>query len=419
MVKPRPKKPTSRRARPQSAEQQSLGPKTEQLLRRLEQQARIFDTTLSSITDFLYVFDRQGRFAFVNQPLLDLWGLKLEEAVGKNFHELKYPEPLATRLQTQIQQVFDTKVRIIDETPYQSPTGVGGYYEYIFGPVLDRHGNVEMVAGSTRDISERKRVERELQLSQERYRALAESLEQQVKDRTLELEQRNNDVLTQAEQLRLLSVRLIETQDHEARRLARELHDSAGQMIAALAMNLDRLISSLRTSNPALARLAEETRACADELGKEIRTTSYLLHPPLLDEVGLRAALDWYVEGLRQRSGLQVVLNFYPGFDRLSRDVELTIFRVVQECLTNIHRHSGSKEARITIGREDSNVVLEVRDAGRGIAKERLAKMQTKSAGLGLRGIRERVRQFSGEVRIESKEGSGTTIAVTLPLTSP
>jgi PAS domain S-box-containing protein len=418
MAKAPRKKSTVRPARPKSTEHKSLELKAEELRRRFDQQARIFTTTLSSITDFAYVFDRQGRFAFVNQPLLDLWGLKLEEAVGKNFHELKYPEPLATRLQTQIQQVFDTKARIKDETPYQSPTGAGGYYEYIFSPVLDHHGNVEMVAGSTREISERKRVERELQLSQERYRALAESLEQQVKDRTLELEQRNNDVLTQSEQLRLLSLRLIETQDQEARRLARELHDSAGQMIAALAINLDRLISSLRASNPALVKLAEETRACADELGKEIRTTSYLLHPPLLDEVGLRAALDWYVEGLQQRSGLRVALSFYPGFDRLSRDIELTIFRVVQECLTNIHRHSGSKEARITISRQDSSVVLEIRDAGRGIAKERLAKIQTKNAGLGLRGIRERVRQFSGEVHIESREGSGTTIAVTLPLTS-
>jgi PAS domain S-box-containing protein len=397
-------------------DRKSLELKSEELRHRLEQQARIFNTALSSITDFAYVFDRQGRFVFVNQPLLNLWGLKLEDAVGKNFHDLKYPTPLATRLQSQIQQVFDTKSGLTDETPYESPTGAGGYYEYIFSPVFDRDGNVEMVAGSTRDISERKRVERELQNSQESYRVLAQSLERQVQERTVELEQRNNDVLSQSEQLRSLSVRLIETQDHEARRLARELHDSAGQMIAALAMNLDRLISSLRSSNPDLVKLAKETRTCAEDLGQEIRTTSYLLHPPLLDEVGLRAALDWYVEGLKQRSGLDVRLNFYAGFDRLSRDIELTIFRVVQECLTNIHRHSGSKQAEITITRDGDDVLLEVRDAGRGIAQDRLAKIQTKSVGLGLRGIRERIRQFSGDLRIESLEGAGTTITVTLPL---
>src|ERR1700722_20167272 len=139
--------------------------RADQLLLRLGQQTRILDITLSSISDFAYIFNRDGRFVLANQALLDLWGLKLEEAVDKNFFDLKYPDELAARLQQQIQKVFETKSGLADETEYTSPTGAGGYYEYIFRPVFDREGNVELVAGSTRDITERKRVEAELRQS--------------------------------------------------------------------------------------------------------------------------------------------------------------------------------------------------------------------------------------------------------------
>jgi PAS domain S-box-containing protein len=390
--------------------------KSEELRFRLQQQSHVFDITLSSIKDFAYIFDRKGRFSFVNRALLDLWGLKLEDAIGKDFYDLKYPDDLAERLQRQIQQVFDTGVGLTDETPYTSPTGAGGYYEYIFGPVFGRDGSVEAVAGSTRDITQRKRTEEELRQSQERFRILAETLENEVAARTAELEERNADVMKQAEQLRSLSVSLMETQDREGRRIARELHDSAGQLIAVLLMNLARMVQGLKVSNPDLMKLAEETQSHAQELEREIRTTSYLLHPPMLDEVGLRAALSWYVEGLKQRAGLDVQLNIPEDMERPSRDVEVTIFRVVQECLTNIHRHSGSESAQIKLGREGASLVLEIRDAGRGISARKLSELREKSAGVGLRGIRERVRQFGGDVRIESQEGVGTNILVKLPL---
>jgi PAS domain S-box-containing protein len=143
---------------------------------KIDQQARFFDAILSSISDFAYLFDKQGRFLFVNQALLDLWGLKLEEAVGKDFFDLKYPDELAGRLQRQIQQVFDSKQRVKDETPYTSPTGVVGYYEYIFSPVLGADGSVELVVGTTRNVTERKQNEEKIKQLSERNRDILESI---------------------------------------------------------------------------------------------------------------------------------------------------------------------------------------------------------------------------------------------------
>jgi two-component system NarL family sensor kinase len=150
------------------------------------------------------------------------------------------------------------------------------------------------------------------------------------------------------------------------------------------------------------------------ELEQEIRATSYLLHPPLLDELGLRAALAWYIEGLKQRVGIDVRLSM-SEFDRLPEDMELTIFRVIQECLTNIHRHSDSKSAELSLACDLTNVVIEVRDFGKGISEQNLAKIRNRGVGVGLRGMVERVRPFAGDVRIHSQEGKGTSVTITFP----
>lgn len=392
--------------------------KAAELLFRLQQQSRILDITLSSISDFAYIFDRAGCFAFVNQALLQLWGLKLEEAVGKNFFELKYPENLAARLQQQIQKVFETGIVLTDETEYTSPTGIAGFYEYIFCPVFDRDGKVELVAGSTRDVTERKRVEGELRRSQERLRELAASLESQIQARTQELEVRNNEVVLQSDLLRELSLRLMTTQDQERRHIAREMHDSAGQLIAVLSMHLAQISDKTAKSKSDVGKHVNDALKLLKELDQELRTTSYLLHPPMLDELGLRAALAWYIEGLEQRSAIKVQLSI-AEFDRLSPEMEVTIFRVIQECLTNIHRHSASKTAQISVVRNEAGLVIEVRDFGQGIPAAKLETIRNRSVGVGLRGMRERVRPYAGDVRIESQEGQGTTITITLPYSPP
>jgi signal transduction histidine kinase len=225
-------------------------------------------------------------------------------------------------------------------------------------------------------------------------------------------------VILQSEQLRALSWQLLRIQDEERRHIARELHDSAGQTLAVLGMNLSTLVQSAREIAPEIASSAEETHELVQQLTREIRTTSYLLHPPLLDENGLPAALSWYLRGLTERSGLDIVFNISEEFGRLPRDLELAVFRLVQECLTNVHRHSGSKSAGIQITRDSDRVLIEVRDQGRGMSPEKLAEVQTKGSGVGIRGMRERLCQFHGEMLIHSTS-VGTTVLLTIPIPEP
>jgi PAS domain S-box-containing protein len=269
-------------------------------------------------------------------------------------------------------------------------------------------GSPSRILGTVLDITDLKRTE-------ENYRSLAETLELQVRARTEELEQRNREVLAQSAQLRDLSHRLMQTQDDERRHIARELHDSAGQTLAALAMNVSAIVDTAVRNAPQLAGPAEDAQLLVRELSQEIRTTSYLLHPPLLDEIGLSEALLVYIQGLKERSGLDVDLQIPENFGRLSREMELAIFRIVQECLTNIHRHSRNSIAHIRIARGPQGVSLEVKDEGKGISPEKLAEIQSRGGGVGIKGMRERVRQFDGHMQIESN-GDGTRISFQFPI---
>ena len=285
-------------------------------------------------------------------------------------------------------------------------------------PVRDAAGKVIGASKIARDISGRKRVERELNDSEHRFRTLADALDTQVQFRTQELRRRNEEVLRQSDQLRDLSGRLMRMQDEERRHIARELHDSAGQNLAALGMNLVRLEDDAKHDPARLSKSIKEAQDLIRILIKEIRTTSYLLHPPMLDEIGLSSALRWYADGLSERSGLSIELNIPDNFERLTPEMELAIFRLVQECLTNIHRHSGSKTAVIRIARENDKIHAEVRDQGKGMSQERLAEIQSQGVGVGIRGMRERVRQAQGELSVDSN-ALGTKITAIFPIKTP
>jgi signal transduction histidine kinase len=241
-------------------------------------------------------------------------------------------------------------------------------------------------------------------------------LEERIFERTRQLEERiaGQDRAEQA--LRGLSVRLLHTQDQERRRIARELHDSTGQSLAALTMNLSECSREVEKLRPELAEKLAESEKIVRVVSDELRTTSYLLHPPMLDEMGLPAGLRWYVDGFKEKSKIDVSLNLPENLERLPQDVELMLFRVVQEGLTNIHRHSGSSTAEISLSNSMGRLQLQIRDQGKGMSAERLTSVGgTGAVGVGLRGMRERVKGFAGEMEIVS-DGTGTLVRVTIPL---
>jgi signal transduction histidine kinase len=208
---------------------------------------------------------------------------------------------------------------------------------------------------------------------------------------------------------------LTRLQEEERRRIARELHDSVGQLLAAINMNSVFVQAESHKLTPDAVRCLAENSAMVDEVSKQIRTISHLLHPPLLEEAGLESALRWYVEGFSKRSKIDARLDMPPDFARLPHEMELSIFRVVQECLTNIHRHAGSPTAGIRITQSESCFKIEIEDAGKGIPPEKeLALRSSAHTGVGLRGMRERLRQLGGTFQIQSN-GQGTRVTVVLP----
>ena len=209
---------------------------------------------------------------------------------------------------------------------------------------------------------------------------------------------------------------LLQLQDEERRRLARELHDSAGQLLAALNMILTPLESEAGRTTANVETTIKESLTLVDQLSRELRTISYLLHPPLLDEAGLSSALRQYLEGFMERSKIEVRFECPEDFGRLHQDLETAVFRVVQECLTNIHRHSGSPVAGVRLSRSDHEVRLEVADQGKGIPPEKRKAMDSGGmAGVGIRGMRERIRQLGGSLEINS-DTRGTITSVWLPI---
>ncbi len=241
------------------------------------------------------------------------------------------------------------------------------------------------------EIAERKQVEEKLRRNQA-------ELESVVEQRTAALRQ--------------LSSRLLSLQDSERRRIARELHDSLGQYLVALKLNVDLLRRS-----PARGELWSQSEELMERCIAEVRTLSYLLHPPTMDAVGIASAARWYVEGFGLRSGLKLTLDAPDDPVRLPDPIELALFRVLQETLTNVHRHSGASAADILIRRKPGEVTLEVRDNGRGMEQEVLDRFREAGTGtgVGLMSIHERARELGGKVHIESS-GAGTSVRITIPV---
>ncbi|MBM3876528.1 MAG: sensor histidine kinase [Verrucomicrobia bacterium] len=259
---------------------------------------------------------------------------------------------------------------------------------------------------------------------EDKFQEMHEKLENQIRDHSNELARANAELkaeITDRENaeaaLRQLSTHLLTAQDDERRRIARELHDTTAQSLAAVSMNLSRIETLAPDLAPKAADLLADSVALTSACQQEIRTLSYLLHPPMLEEAGLGPAVQWFANGVQQRANIQVTVDVPEKLDRLPNDIETTLFRIVQESMNNITRHSGSPSARIKLVRNTGEVVLEVKDEGQGIPPEKLERVNGNISGLGvgIAGIWERVRQFGGDLDITSNS-RGTTVTVVLPL---
>jgi len=265
-----------------------------------------------------------------------------------------------------------------------------------------------------------RRVLGKLAITAENLREAGEDLEWRVRERTSELQQRNIELLNQSEVVRHLSGRLLQMQDEERRRLARDLHDSVGQIIAAMSVNLSSVERESGQLSPKAAEALAENLKLVQELSRQIRTMSYLLHPPLLDEVGLACALDWYIKGFAERSNIEVSFDLPGDFGRLSSEMETAVFRIVQECLTNVHRHSGSTTVAVRIANVENQLRVQVQDAGKGIPPEKQSELAYSGrTGVGMGGMRERLRQFGGQLEVNSAPGLTVVIATPPHLSNP
>jgi two-component system NarL family sensor kinase len=272
---------------------------------------------------------------------------------------------------------------IIEGTPFEhdfrciSAAGLRHFHALGF-PLRDSEGRVVRVVGVTEDVTDRLNVE---------------------------------------ERLRRVSDQLLTLRDEEHRRMARDLHETVSQEMAALKMTLARVGDTLPKRNTVGRKFLQSARDFADAVIRQVRTVSYLLHPLLLEEAGLGSALRWYASGFAERSGIQVKVNSKGDFGRLPKETEIALFRVVQEALTNIHRHSKSPVAVIRLQRAGGKIRIAVKDAGVGMAQPSAATGWNSPLGIGIAGMRERVKQLGGMFEIKSRPGRGTTLSVEFPVT--
>lgn len=281
--------------------------------------------------------------------------------------------------------------------------GTPKWWDVVVSPIRDADGNVVKLLASSRDVTERKNAEILQRQNTERLATMVEERTSDLLHQVAERERAENE-------LRHLSSKLLTLRDQEQRRIARDLHDSVGQLLAATSLTLSVVSEESKRLSPSAAKALADSAELVQETVKEVRVVSQLLHPPLLDEAGITAALRMYVEGISDRGDLKVELVVEEDFGRLLVDYETAIFRIVQECLTNVHRHSGSKTARIELQRLPDRITVEVSDHGKGMNSRG-------SSGVGLRGMKERVAQFGGELEIYSSK-EGCRIVAQIPLNS-
>ena len=366
-----------------------------------------FRLLVEAVQDYaIFMLDADGYVSSWNVGAMRIKGYSASEIVGSHFSRFYPQEDIAAGKPARELEVATKEGRIEDEGWRLRKDGSRFWANVIITALRNPEGELVGFAKVTRDVTERMRAHEALREANKSLQS--EVAERKSAQRLLEASERS---------LRLLSRHLLRAQDEERKRIGRELHDSVGQYLAVLKMNLD----SIKVSNRAdLTPLHAQIGRCsdlADQTIKEVRTISYLLYPPMLEELGLRSSMLWYLDGFGQRCGIKTEVAVPADLPRLPRDVELAVFRVLQESLTNVHRHSGSETVAVRAEIEAGAVLLEVKDQGKGIPAEVLKESgydERMALGVGLRGMSERTKQLGGTLEVLSS-GEGTTIRATIP----
>jgi PAS domain S-box-containing protein len=358
------------------------------------QSAELFRLLVESVKDYaIFVLDPEGKVLTWNEGAKALKGYTREEIVGQHFSKFYLPEAVQSGWPSRELVLAEKEGRFSDEGWRVRKDGSSFWASVIITPLRGADGRLSGFAKVTQDLTERKQWEERTQ-----------NLNKELRARVAQLDEYKRVVELRTIELQKLSAQLLQIQDEERRRLARELHDELGQQLSALKMLLD---TGDRSKQP--------SEIAANVLNM-VRNLSYLLHPPLLDESGLRPALHWYVDGLTKRSKIEISLSLKPQmFPRLPKDIEVTLFRVIQESLNNVFRHSGSASARVEIEKQSDTVTVRIRDYGKGCPPEVVSLKPSAALGVGISGMRERVRQFGGELVISRAE-PGTIVEATIPL---
>jgi PAS domain S-box-containing protein len=349
--------------------------RAEEALRESEARLREYERTVQGLDEMIAVVDREYRYRIANHAFLKYHGLTNEELIRHPISDVLGSAAFERVVKAKLDECFQGRI-VKYEMNYVYPE-LGKRNLLISYFPIEGPAGIDRAACVLRDITERKVAE---------------------------------------EYKRGLTARMLRMQDEERRRIARELHDTTAQNLAGLCLNLSRLSRSATHWSDKERESLATCRNIADQSLSELRTVSYLLHPPLLEELGLEPALRWFVEGFSKRSGIQVSLDLAAGLTRLPIDMELTLFRIIQESLGNVHRHSGSKVATVRIQLE-GGVVLEVADEGFGMAQNWEATLRTIAhQGVGIAGMRERIHQLGGDLRISPRKPKGTIVRAFIPL---
>lgn len=366
----------------------------------LRENAAPFRLLVEAVQDYaIFILNPEGYVSTWNVGAERIKGYKAEEIIGRHFSRF-YPEEDVRNGKPQ-QELVDAarEGRFEDEGWRLRKDGSRFWANVIITAIKDGSGKLIGFAKITRDFTERMQTQK--------------ALEQEVAERR-DAERRFQD---SEKSLRQLSLHLLRTQDEERRRIGRDLHDSLGQYLAVLKMKLDSVAALIGHKQDEMAREFGQCIRLMEDSIREVRTVSYLLYPPMLEEMGLKSAIPWYLDGFSIRSGIKTTFEVETEFGRLPRESELALFRVLQEGLTNVHRHSGSPTAHVRLLVEDGMAVLKIEDNGKGIRPELLEEFCQEwmgGLGIGVRGMNERMRQLGGRLELASGD-KGTTVTAKVP----